>query len=95
MYKNCVLCRLQEAGEGDPVPDREGLRVGHAGWHRQVHSGEERTEQADDRRVPGQPAAVQQGRPGVSTRRSRDRQCQCVRVRLTERLSVCLQLRPG
>lgn len=56
----------QEAGEGHPVPDREGLRVGHTGGHRQVHPGAERTEQADDRGVPGQPAAVQQGRPRVS-----------------------------
>lgn len=66
------MSRLQEAGEGDPVPDREGLCVGHTGGHRQVHPGEERTEQADDRRVPGQPAAVQQGRPRVSTRHSHD-----------------------
>lgn len=66
------LSVLQEAGEGDPVPDREGLCVRHTSGHRQVHPGEKRTEQADDRGVPGQPAAVQQGRVRVSTKQSHD-----------------------
>lgn len=64
----------QEAGEGDPVPDREGLRVRHAGGNRSVHPGEEGPQPADDRRVPGQSAeTIQQGRFGVSDgpRRSR------------------------
>lgn len=66
------LSLLQEAREGDPVPDREGLRVRHTGGHRQVHPGEKGTEQADDWRVPGQPATVQQGCARVSTRHSHD-----------------------
>lgn len=75
--KNRMLCfqfirkikikfQPQETREGDPVPDREGLCVRHTSGHRPVHPGEERAEQTDDRRVSGQPTAVQQGRPHVS-----------------------------
>lgn len=67
-HKHLVFILLQEAREGDPVSDRERFCVGHSCGHCQVYSGKERTEPADDRRVPGQPTAVQQGCSGVSRR---------------------------
>lgn len=64
---NVFYSAYQEAGEGNPVSDREGLCFGHTSRHREVRPGEERSESSDDRRVPGQQAAVQQGRARVRT----------------------------
>lgn len=57
----------QEAREGNPVLDREGIRIRHSGWNCSFHPGEEGPEPPDDWRVPGKPTeTVQQGCFGVS-----------------------------